>query len=209
MAEQNLNGPDRAPENNSDDHLAHLLPPASIEKPWFLDIYQNIKDLISPPKLPPLEQLAARLPTRLDTAKRMLTERGIKNLEQHFRAFNQYLPDQGTVYRPDAPHEPSCIPWDRTYTLPEIFMMGDECLAQMRWPSSPLPEREQDLLDVPKPMLTHAELEQRFQQDFDAAIGARDVFNREHARPPASRERPDRLRSPPRWTELVRAFPRQ
>src|SRR5678815_4578696 len=43
------------PGNNPDDHLAHLLPPASIEKPWFLDIFKNIKELISPPKLPPLE----------------------------------------------------------------------------------------------------------------------------------------------------------
>jgi TonB family protein len=45
-----------------DDHLAHLLPPANFEKPWFLDIFQNIKDLISPPKLPPLELTSKPVP---------------------------------------------------------------------------------------------------------------------------------------------------
>ena len=45
-----------------EDHLAHLLPPASIEKPWFLDIFKNIKDLISPPKLPPLEITSKPVP---------------------------------------------------------------------------------------------------------------------------------------------------
>ena len=43
-------------------HLAHLLPPASIEKPWFLEIFKNIKELISPPKLPPLEITSKPVP---------------------------------------------------------------------------------------------------------------------------------------------------
>jgi len=45
-----------------EDHLAHLLPPASIEKPWFLEIFKNIKELISPPKLPPLEITSKPVP---------------------------------------------------------------------------------------------------------------------------------------------------
>ena len=62
MSDQNLNGPDRVPGNNPDDHLAHLLPPASIEKPWFLEIFKNIKELINPPKLPPLEVTSKPIP---------------------------------------------------------------------------------------------------------------------------------------------------
>ena len=68
MAEQNLNGPDRVPGNipenhlAPEDHLAHLLPPASIEKPWFLEIFKNIKELINPPKLPPLEITSKPVP---------------------------------------------------------------------------------------------------------------------------------------------------
>jgi periplasmic protein TonB len=38
-----------------DDHLRHLLAPAAIELPWYKSIVQGIKDLINPPKLPPLE----------------------------------------------------------------------------------------------------------------------------------------------------------
>jgi TonB family protein len=38
------------------------LPPANFEKPWFLDIFQNIKDRISPPKLPPLEITSKPVP---------------------------------------------------------------------------------------------------------------------------------------------------
>src|SRR4029078_6770977 len=57
-----MNGPDRVPGNNPDDHLAHLLPPASIEKPWFLEIFKNIKELINPPKLPPLELTSKPVP---------------------------------------------------------------------------------------------------------------------------------------------------
>src|SRR5215472_6425425 len=42
------------PYNNLDDHLARLLPPA-VEEPWYKSFIQNIKETISPPKLPPLE----------------------------------------------------------------------------------------------------------------------------------------------------------
>jgi protein TonB len=43
------------PPDDPESHLAHLLAPDSIETPWFKSIGQGIKDLISPPKLPPLE----------------------------------------------------------------------------------------------------------------------------------------------------------
>ena len=38
---------------NSDDHLARLLAP-STDEPWYKSLIQNIKDLVNPPKLPPL-----------------------------------------------------------------------------------------------------------------------------------------------------------
>ena len=40
--------------SNPDDHLARLLVP-DVEKPWYRSFVQNIKELVSPPKLPPLE----------------------------------------------------------------------------------------------------------------------------------------------------------
>jgi len=41
--------------DNPDVHLAHLLTPASLETPWYKEIFKNIKEAINPPKLPPLE----------------------------------------------------------------------------------------------------------------------------------------------------------
>jgi len=41
--------------NNPEDHLAHLLTPASLEKPWYRTFFQTVKEAINPPKLPPLE----------------------------------------------------------------------------------------------------------------------------------------------------------
>jgi len=51
--------PDLSQPNNPsfpepDDHLSHLLL-EEIEEPWYRSFYRNIKDLINPPKLPPLE----------------------------------------------------------------------------------------------------------------------------------------------------------
>src|SRR5450759_4733453 len=51
--------------------------------------------------------------------------------------------------------------------------------------------------------LSGVDMERDAVQNFDAAIGAFDIFNRKHARPPASREHPNKPRSPPRWTALV------
>jgi protein TonB len=43
------------PTNNPDVHLAHLLPPESLETPWYKSFFKNLKEAINPPKLPPLE----------------------------------------------------------------------------------------------------------------------------------------------------------
>jgi TonB family protein len=48
----------RAESESAEDpnvHLAHLLTPASLETPWYKTFFHNIKELINPPKLPPLE----------------------------------------------------------------------------------------------------------------------------------------------------------
>jgi protein TonB len=45
----------RSQQETQDDELAHLLPPASLDTPWFKTIIQSVKDAINPPKLPPLE----------------------------------------------------------------------------------------------------------------------------------------------------------
>ena len=42
------------PAEDPDVHLAHLLTPASLEAPWYKNFFRNIKELINPPKLPPL-----------------------------------------------------------------------------------------------------------------------------------------------------------
>ncbi len=43
------------PVIDDDENLRHLLPPATLEKPFYQSLYESIKDLINPPKLPPLE----------------------------------------------------------------------------------------------------------------------------------------------------------
>jgi len=40
--------------NNADDHLSRLLTP-DVETPWYKSLFENIKEAINPPKLPPLE----------------------------------------------------------------------------------------------------------------------------------------------------------
>jgi len=60
VPEQLLNGPERETGFDPDDHLSHLLPPG--EKPWFMEIVENLKDFIRPPKLPPLEVTSKPVP---------------------------------------------------------------------------------------------------------------------------------------------------
>jgi periplasmic protein TonB len=60
VADQNVNGAQGVPEDNPDIHLQHLLAPPEV--PWFKTIFQNLKELINPPKLPPLEVTSKPVP---------------------------------------------------------------------------------------------------------------------------------------------------
>jgi TonB family protein len=58
MAEQlpNNSAVETRPENHSaDDHLAHLMVPSTTSTPLLVSLIQSVKELINPPKLPPLE----------------------------------------------------------------------------------------------------------------------------------------------------------
>ncbi len=54
MTEEQVKNVDTSAEN-PDIHLAHLLTPEVLELPWYKTFFQNIKEAINPPKLPPLE----------------------------------------------------------------------------------------------------------------------------------------------------------
>jgi len=54
--------PVNAPVDDPDIHLQHLLTPKEIELPWFLTAGKAIKELIHPPKLPPLEVTSKPIP---------------------------------------------------------------------------------------------------------------------------------------------------
>ena len=49
--------------SDPNDHLAHLLPPETNE-PWYQSLTRNIKDIINPPKLPPLELTSKPVPVK-------------------------------------------------------------------------------------------------------------------------------------------------
>jgi protein TonB len=49
------------------DNLGHLLPPSSLETPFYRSLFDSIKELINPPKLPPLEITSK--PVELPTIK--------------------------------------------------------------------------------------------------------------------------------------------
>lgn len=49
--------------NTPDDHLSRLLV-AEVEEPWFRSLIRNIKELIHPPKLPPLEVTSKPIPVK-------------------------------------------------------------------------------------------------------------------------------------------------
>ena len=55
MPEQEVNEVEKAPIENPDSHLEHLLTPASLETPWFRTFFKTVQEAIHPPKLPPLE----------------------------------------------------------------------------------------------------------------------------------------------------------
>ena len=43
------------PEEDPDIHLQRLLAPQNLDEPFYRTIVQTVRDLIHPPKLPPLE----------------------------------------------------------------------------------------------------------------------------------------------------------
>src|SRR5208283_5706304 len=46
-----------------DDHLDRLLP-ENVEPPWFISLWENIKEMIHPEKLPPLEITSKPVPVK-------------------------------------------------------------------------------------------------------------------------------------------------
>jgi TonB family protein len=54
MPEQYKPAPDDEAIENQDIHLDRMLLP-SLEEPWFKSLFQSLKELINPPKLPPLQ----------------------------------------------------------------------------------------------------------------------------------------------------------
>ena len=60
VADENVKGAQEASADNPDIHLQHLLAPPEI--PWYRTIVQNIKDIVSPPKLPLLEVTSKPVP---------------------------------------------------------------------------------------------------------------------------------------------------
>jgi len=55
LSEKPVNVGGGTPADDADIHLQHFLVPDTIELPWYKSIVQGVKDLINPPKLPPLE----------------------------------------------------------------------------------------------------------------------------------------------------------
>jgi len=43
------------PSGNPDDHLARLMAPDLFDLPWYRSLYRNFREVIHPPRLPPLE----------------------------------------------------------------------------------------------------------------------------------------------------------
>jgi len=60
VQDQNASGVVETPIHSPEDHLEHLLAPPEV--PWFRTIFVNIKDLIRPPKLPPLDITSKPVP---------------------------------------------------------------------------------------------------------------------------------------------------
>lgn len=48
--------------DDPDIHLQHLLTPREIELPWFLTIAKSVREMVNPPKLPPLELTSKPVP---------------------------------------------------------------------------------------------------------------------------------------------------
>jgi len=62
VPEQEVNVVDKTPTEIPDEHLAHLLPPAELDTPWYREFFKTVKEAINPPKLPPLEVTSKPVP---------------------------------------------------------------------------------------------------------------------------------------------------
>src|SRR5208283_1273720 len=49
---------------DANDHLDRLFAADKAEIPWFVSLYENIRDLIRPPQLPPLEITSKPVPVK-------------------------------------------------------------------------------------------------------------------------------------------------
>src|ERR1039457_5168773 len=58
-----LSQPDNPNSLNEDDNLSHLLL-NQLEDPWYRTLIKSVKELISPPKLPPLEVTSKPIPVK-------------------------------------------------------------------------------------------------------------------------------------------------
>src|SRR5437879_10911396 len=59
MADQHIMMP-----QDPDIHLARLLSPKDMEMPWYRSLLVSVKELINPPKLPPLELTSKPVPVK-------------------------------------------------------------------------------------------------------------------------------------------------
>lgn len=60
MTEEHVRDVTGVPEHGAEEHLAHLLAPPEV--PLFRTLFQSVKDLVRPPKLPPLELTSKPVP---------------------------------------------------------------------------------------------------------------------------------------------------
>jgi periplasmic protein TonB len=57
-------GPELRGAEGPDIHLQRLLAPVNIEEPWYKSLWQNVRELVNPPKLPPLVVTSKPVPVQ-------------------------------------------------------------------------------------------------------------------------------------------------
>src|SRR5690242_10381973 len=109
--------------NTPDDHLARLLVD-DVEAPWYKSFIQNIKDLINPPKLPPLQVTSKPVPVKdiWGLYGRQKKSWGMSLLGQSLvvvllftvfsaKAIQQKMKEAVILFAPDiAPYQPKMAP---------------------------------------------------------------------------------------------------
>jgi len=123
--EQRINAGGGTPPDDADIHLQHFLVPDSVELPWYKGIVQGIKELINPPKLPPLEVTSKPVP--IETLKGLYggneTKAGVTSLIVHVAVIGlllfvgtlepvqQAVKDAVVLFAPDLkPYQPKPKP---------------------------------------------------------------------------------------------------